>query len=97
MVAQQTLTLYVEVRILLPLPDVASEPGAIIFEVWLSLVERYVRDVEVGGSNPLTSTKAPDFAQFVQKSGAFSFLLFPSGMRKKAIAKKQGNHYTKDE
>ena len=24
--------------------------------VWLSLVERYVRDVEAGGSNPLTST-----------------------------------------
>ena len=30
-------------------------PG-LIFEVWLSLVERYVRDVEAGGSNPLTST-----------------------------------------
>ncbi len=26
------------------------------FEVWLSLVERYVRDVEVAGSNPVTST-----------------------------------------
>ena len=25
-------------------------------EVWLSLVERYVRDVEVAGSNPVTST-----------------------------------------
>ena len=25
-------------------------------EVWLSLVERYVRDVEVVGSNPVTST-----------------------------------------
>ena len=26
------------------------------FEVWLSLVERYVRDVEAAGSNPVTST-----------------------------------------
>ena len=26
-------------------------------EVWLSLVERYVRDVEAAGSNPVTSTK----------------------------------------
>ena len=24
-------------------------------EVWLSLVERYVRDVEAAGSNPVTS------------------------------------------
>lgn len=27
-----------------------------VFEVWLSLVERYVRDVEAVGSNPVTST-----------------------------------------
>ncbi len=27
------------------------------YEVWLSLVERYVRDVEVAGSNPVTSTR----------------------------------------
>ena len=26
--------------------------------MWLSLVERYVRDVEAVGSNPVTSTKA---------------------------------------
>ncbi len=32
-----------------------NESGA-FFEVWLSLVERYVRDVEVAGSNPVTST-----------------------------------------
>ena len=32
-------------------------PGFLHIEVWLSLVERYVRDVEAGGSNPLTSTK----------------------------------------
>ncbi len=30
--------------------------GALFYEVWLSLVERYVRDVEVAGSNPVTST-----------------------------------------
>ncbi len=29
----------------------------IFFEVWLSLVERCVRDAEVAGSNPVTSTK----------------------------------------
>ena len=28
-----------------------------INEMWLSLVERYVRDVEVAGSNPVISTK----------------------------------------
>ena len=27
------------------------------YGVWLSLVERYVRDVEVAGSNPVTSTR----------------------------------------
>ena len=26
-------------------------------DAWLSLVERYVRDVEVAGSNPVASTK----------------------------------------
>ncbi len=32
-------------------------------EVWLSLVERYVRDVEAAGSNPVTSIflKPPDY------------------------------------
>ena len=34
-----------------------SNPSSAAIEVWLSLVERYVRDVEAGGSNPLTSTK----------------------------------------
>ena len=28
-----------------------------VVEVWLSLVERYVRDVEAVGSNPVTSTR----------------------------------------
>ena len=55
MVAQQTLTLFVWVQILVPLPRVSNMRPDI--EVWLSLVERYVRDVEAGGSNPLTSTK----------------------------------------
>ena len=36
--------------------SIASGLGFAYFEVWLSLVERYVRDVEAGGSNPLTST-----------------------------------------
>ncbi len=76
MVAQQTLTLFVWVQILVPLPtDRAwgrcSFSGRTLlllalflcccferfFEVWLSLVERYVRDVEAAGSNPVTSTK----------------------------------------
>ena len=29
--------------------------GRVKSEVWLSLVERYVRDVEAVGSNPVTS------------------------------------------
>ena len=58
MVAQQTLTLFVWVQILVPLPARASvrSAEALFHEVWLSLVERYVRDVEVAGSNPVTST-----------------------------------------
>ncbi len=61
-VAQQTLTLFVWVRILVPQPffyDLSYNVCTLtklIFEVWLSLVERYVRDVEVAGSNPVTST-----------------------------------------
>ena len=31
--------------------------GAVFFEVWRSLVARFVRDEEVAGSNPVTSTK----------------------------------------
>ncbi len=54
-VARQTLTLFVRVRILLPQPGSVIF-GAVSFEVWLSLVERYVRDVEAAGSNPVTST-----------------------------------------
>ena len=55
-VARQTLTLFVWVQILVPQPNASDFSEASFFEVWLSLVERYVRDVEAGGSNPLTST-----------------------------------------
>ena len=33
-----------------------ADPMGISIEAWLSLVERYVRDVEVAGSNPVAST-----------------------------------------
>ena len=57
MVAQQTLTLFVWVQILVPLPkSLGLKEPRLFFEVWLSLVERYVRDVEAAGSNPVTST-----------------------------------------
>lgn len=56
MVARQTLTLFVWVQILVPQPYSLGKPRLAFFEVWLSLVERYVRDVEVAGSNPVTST-----------------------------------------
>ena len=32
--------------------------------VWLSLVERYIRDVEAAGSNPVTAIKRNSFAEF---------------------------------
>ena len=35
---------------------VAARYGDHHFEVWLSLVERFVRDEEAAGSNPVTST-----------------------------------------
>ena len=31
-----------------------SSPLSVVIGVWLSLVERYVRDVEAAGSNPVT-------------------------------------------
>ena len=31
-----------------------SSPLSVVTGVWLSLVERYVRDVEAAGSNPVT-------------------------------------------
>ena len=33
-------------------------------EAWLSLVERYVRDVEVAGSNPVASTIKSETSDF---------------------------------
>ena len=56
-VAQQTLTLYVWVRILVPQPWAPKNIRGCFFEVWRSLVARFVRDEEVAGSNPVTSTK----------------------------------------
>ncbi len=32
-----------------------------LIEVWLSLVERFVRDEEAAGSNPVTSTNGTGF------------------------------------
>ena len=86
MVARQTLTLFVWVQILVPQPkETSALPRFLHIEVWLSLVERYVRDVEAGGSNPLTSTKmkpgaidAPGFL-FLKKMSAnlwISFFIF---------------------
>ena len=75
-VARQTLTLFVWVRILVPQPWISpgifDVPGLdFTIEVWLSLVERYVRDVEAVCSNHITSTKKgwrnrchPDFFQY---------------------------------
>ena len=64
--AQQTLTLLVEVQILYPQflgrgagclggQDIQTKIN--IIGVWLSLVERYVRDVEVACSNHVTPTQ----------------------------------------
>ena len=55
-VAQQTLTLYVWVRILVPQPLAPNTFRGCFIEVWRSLVARFVRDEEVAGSNPVTST-----------------------------------------
>ena len=85
-VARQTLTLFVWVRILVPQPWISpgifDVPGLdFTIEVWLSLVERYVRDVEAVCSNHITSTKKgwrnrchPDFFQY---SCGFSGFLGP--------------------
>ena len=75
-VARQTLTLFVRVRILLPQPTFAPRKrGAFLFEVWLSLVERYVRDVEVAGSNPVTSTNQK-VRKIAWECGFSDFLFF---------------------
>ena len=44
--------------------------------MWLSLVERYVRDVEGGGSNPLTRPKMPfRILAYYEFRGGNSFLM----------------------
>ena len=48
------------------------------YEVWLSLVERYVRDVEVVGSNPVTSTNKKRTFVY-QDKGAF-FVIQAAGL-----------------
>ncbi len=42
------------------------------FEVWLSLVERFVRDEEAAGSNPVTSTNG--YPGIIMVSGYFCVL-----------------------
>ena len=41
-------------------------------DAWLSLVERYVRDVEVAGSNPVTPTNEKESL----KKGSFFVIVF---------------------
>ena len=43
-----------------------------VIGVWLSLVERYVRDVEVAGSNPVT----PIFLLKYHKAQLYGFVVF---------------------
>ena len=79
-VARQTLTLFVWVRILVPQPRIS--PGIVdipgldfALEVWLSLVERYVRDVEAVCSNHITSTsKKPHVNVIFDCSVRFFFI-----------------------
>lgn len=47
------------------------------YEVWLSLVERYVRDVEAAGSNPVTSTSASVHKGIEHSEYRSSFLAAP--------------------
>ena len=41
-----------------------SSPLSVVTGVWLSLVERYVRDVEAAGSNPVTPIHPPFYGGF---------------------------------
>ena len=51
-----------------------------IIEVWLSLVERYVRDVEVASSNLVTSTKKqPKTSYFDLFSAVFLYIFHKIG------------------
>ncbi len=53
--------------------------GAVFFEVWRSLVARFVRDEEVAGSNPVTSTttQALKSVDSISLLRAFSFINHP--------------------
>ena len=72
-VARQTLTLFVWVRILVgqpPVPSPFDSSEGILNGMWLSLVERCVRDAEVAGSNPVIPTNKKDaFGRFFCWSG----------------------------
>ena len=78
-VAQQTLTLYVWVRILVPQPLAPNTFRGCFIEVWRSLVARFVRDEEVAGSNPVTSTttQALKSVDSISLLRAFSFINHP--------------------
>ncbi len=49
--------------------------------MWLSLVERYVRDVEAAGSNPVISTKTKKDTEGV----LFRFVLNMEGFERRAV------------
>ncbi len=48
--------------------------------MWLSLVERYVRDVEVAGSNPVTPTGMRE-EEFRRRSGALFLFMAIASLR----------------
>ena len=50
-----------------------SSPLSVVIGVWLSLVERYVRDVEVAGSNPVTPTPWQGQGRKLSEFPVFSF------------------------
>ena len=63
--------------------------------MWLSLVERYVRDVEAGGSNPLTSTIRLSLDAIRVWTLCFysGRLLAPEATPKVIAPAKQGGHF----
>ena len=73
MVARQTLTLFVRVRVLLPQP-MAAAFAAILFRGIAQMVARLVRDQEAGRSNRPTPTIKPPWA--FAHGGLISFRRF---------------------
>ena len=67
------------------------------YEVWLSLVERYVRDVEVVGSNPVTpiQRKITDNRNFSLIEGSVYFVGNPI-LKERRLGKMQCIIYTSD-